>query len=829
MAHPVAIIDHPDGQTIDGILLRYALFGANVRVATGKVQSANTKAASRAAVTGKSQLVLVAPGADWTGYTQPGEGVTVKRLAPARAESWGKPIHVYAPAAFVIRSDDDRNVGATSTLLSGWWFIASGPLGADALYAGGGNAIPAHYQARRGIPMSMAIPANYIGATDRLTAKQIVYGIRDLGWELVGHSQTHTPITSDAQAYAEIVESKAQTEALINAAMANTPVAWTLPLTYEVKSFVPPGDWVIDYALEPAEIMTIDTAPGPGAWTAGETLRGASSSNSCVIVEVVSPKVYRVKARSGNFTSGEIIASGANSVDCAGGYPTFVPEKSVEEVKNSWWAKLIEDTYEVSQWWRPLGEGPGAKRPHFQHPGVLLQRDTADADIARALALAATPGCITTILMHGVRETDLAAGDITTAQWKTLIDGLYDLMVAGKTSPLTLRGTRNVTLGAHTFPGGVPCGSMDVAGGVELVNNGAFGAVGTWVQGAGWTIGGGVAHRDVAAVTTLSQPIVPSIGHTYWVLYTLTVTAGTSMRVSLNGTNGTLRTASGTYGENIVAGASGGLVFTPTADFHGDIDNASVIEAPPSSESTCRCLVSAGHEATVVLTRDGTDPNVLHVAADETLTLDAAPTGAWAVGDKISGATSLNTCRIVRVRSTTVYDITGRTGPFTDGEVLSNGTETRDCGAGYPIVTAASDPKPGWTAPNYLLYMNATDHTNHSGSARFTVSLTPGRHYVFMCDIKEPTPGADTGDLVTIHIEAWTHNMEGNESDRTLYTYMQYRPKHDESWHTICYPFYADPALTRFSIIVQAGTYGTEKFSAQKGFAASNFRLVEVG
>jgi len=761
--------------------------GKNVRVATGKVQSANTKAASRAAVTGKSQLVLVAPGADWTGYTQPGEGVTVKRLAPARAESWGKPIHVYAPAAFVIRSDDGGNVGATSTLLSGWWFIASAPLGADALYAGGGNARPAHYQARRGIPMSMAIPANHIGATDRLTAKQIAYAIRDLGWELADHTETHGAITSDAQAYAEIVESKSEIEAMINAAMPTptAPATWPAPITYELKSFVPPGDWAIDYALEPAEILTIDTAPGPGAWVAGETLTGATSGNTCVIVEVVSPTVYRVNARSGNFTLGADIASGANHTHCAGAYPIFVPEKSVEEVKNSWWAKLIEDTYEVSQWWREIGDGPGAKRPHFQHPTVSLQRDTAAADIARALDYAATPGCITTILMHAVREANLGPADITTAQWKSLIDGLYDLMVAGKTSPLTLRGTRNVTLGAHTFPGGVPCGSMDV--GETLTLDSA--PTGAWAVGD--TISGGTSLKACKIVG---------------------VNSTTSYRIAFrNGpfTDGEIL-SNGTFTRDCGAGYP-------------------VITAIPTDESTCSCYVTAGHLATVVLTPDAVDPNVLHVAADETLMLDLAPTGVWAVGNKISGATSLNTCRIVRARSTTVYDITGRTGPFTDGEILSNGTFTRDCGAGYPIVSAASDPKPGWTAPNYLLFMNATDETDHSGFVRFTVSLTPGRHYVFMCDLKEPTPGADTGDLVTIHVVGWTHNMEVNESDRTLYTYMQYRPTHDESWHTICYPFYADPACARFQILLQAGTVYPEKFSAQKGFAASNFRLLEVG
>ena len=76
------------------------------------------------------------------------------------------------------------------------------------------------------------------------------------------------------------------------------------------------------------------------------------------------------------------------------------------------------------------------------------------------------------------------------------------------------------------------------------------------------------------------------------------------------------------------------------------------------------------------------------VANEELLTLDVAPGGAgWAAGNTITGQTSSKTCVIVTVLTTTTYVIRSRTGAFTLGEILSNGTDTADQGAAHPQVT----------------------------------------------------------------------------------------------------------------------------------------------
>lgn len=84
----------------------------------------------------------------------------------------------------------------------------------------------------------------------------------------------------------------------------------------------------------------------------------------------------------------------------------------------------------------------------------------------------------------------------------------------------------------------------------------------------------------------------------------------------------------------------------------------------------------------------------------EALTLDVAPATAWEVGDTITGATSGKTCIIVAKKTDLIYQISTRSGAFTLGEVLSNGTYTADQGAAHPTVTTfAYTGTVSWTLP----------------------------------------------------------------------------------------------------------------------------------
>jgi hypothetical protein len=75
------------------------------------------------------------------------------------------------------------------------------------------------------------------------------------------------------------------------------------------------------------------------------------------------------------------------------------------------------------------------------------------------------------------------------------------------------------------------------------------------------------------------------------------------------------------------------------------------------------------------------------------MTLDTAPGGAgWSAGNTITGVSSGKTCVIVSKTSGTVYIVTARTGAFTNGEILTNGTDTADQVGNYPtFVTIATN------------------------------------------------------------------------------------------------------------------------------------------
>lgn len=103
---------------------------------------------------------------------------------------------------------------------------------------------------------------------------------------------------------------------------------------------------------------------------------------------------------------------------------------------------------------------------------------------------------------------------------------------------------------------------------------------------------------------------------------------------------------------------------------------------------------------------------------NEVMTLNVAPGGTgWVAGDTITGATSKKTCVIVTVLTTTTYVVKDRSGTFTLGEVLSNGTNTADQGTSNPIfntLTEAND--------------NATYKKAYTGTKRYikTVATVAG-------------------------------------------------------------------------------------------------------
>ena len=92
------------------------------------------------------------------------------------------------------------------------------------------------------------------------------------------------------------------------------------------------------------------------------------------------------------------------------------------------------------------------------------------------------------------------------------------------------------------------------------------------------------------------------------------------------------------------------------------------------------------HEFTSIATGCNEGTNIDY----ELMTLDVAPGTAWVAGDTLTGVSSTKTCVIVTVLTTLTYTIKSRTGVFTLGEVITNGTYTADQGAAKPTFAYCS-------------------------------------------------------------------------------------------------------------------------------------------
>ena len=117
--------------------------------------------------------------------------------------------------------------------------------------------------------------------------------------------------------------------------------------------------------------------------------------------------------------------------------------------------------------------------------------------------------------------------------------------------------------------------------GEMTVNGGPYNSAWGWTVGSNWayTAGnpGSFTHTATNAAT-VSQPMAGLVnGVTYIVIYTVSAFTSGTVTVSLNGTAGTSRGSAATFVESIVAGASGGLAFTPSTTAVLSINQISVI------------------------------------------------------------------------------------------------------------------------------------------------------------------------------------------------------------------------------------------------------------
>ena len=164
--------------------------------------------------------------------------------------------------------------------------------------------------------------------------------------------------------------------------------------------------------------------------------------------------------------------------------------------------------------------------------------------------------------------------------------------------------------------------------GSDVIVNGGFAADTDWTKGTGWTIGSGVATATGAINTNLLQEVDPlSVGRTYRVTYTITRTAGI-ITPAAGTTNGTNRSSSGTFTEDIICAGDGGFKFT-TSGFTGTVDNVSA--------QAITLAVDADDYRLEIISGTGATIGVYGITAVSatTLTLSSAPGNASGISFRI--------------------------------------------------------------------------------------------------------------------------------------------------------------------------------------------------
>lgn len=169
--------------------------------------------------------------------------------------------------------------------------------------------------------------------------------------------------------------------------------------------------------------------------------------------------------------------------------------------------------------------------------------------------------------------------------WTSVDDMVNQITTNGKTWPTYWSKNYNgggVVAGRYydlTYSGGNPAAYTHG----NMVFNGNFdGGTGGWTLTAGlvWTAGTQLVTKSGGALDTLTQNTSCVNGVSYSVVYTIAGYTGSgNVVISLGGTNGTARTANGTYRETIVCGATANaplVVTVPTTVTALTIDTLAV-------------------------------------------------------------------------------------------------------------------------------------------------------------------------------------------------------------------------------------------------------------
>ncbi len=154
--------------------------------------------------------------------------------------------------------------------------------------------------------------------------------------------------------------------------------------------------------------------------------------------------------------------------------------------------------------------------------------------------------------------------------------------------------------------------------GSELVTNGNFTTDLTGWSGANWSWSAGVALHSAGSTADLTQSLVPTIGDTYKVTFTVTSgSAGYRARLYFGGFWSDIDDFDGTYTVYITATSADPLLFRPSnAAFNGSVDSVSVKKITTAANSKIETPVDFVKKITVWDKIDFPDGHAIAIGVD---------------------------------------------------------------------------------------------------------------------------------------------------------------------------------------------------------------------
>ena len=173
--------------------------------------------------------------------------------------------------------------------------------------------------------------------------------------------------------------------------------------------------------------------------------------------------------------------------------------------------------------------------------------------------------------------------------------------------------------------------------GTNEISNGDIGVGTGWTPGTNWSVAGGKAVKasSTATATFAHNSFAATAGHTYRTIYTVSSYASGGIKIGLGGASGTVRTADGTYTEDITATTTDGLAFTPSGTSAMSIDNVYIYDLSDTVYVTY--ITQAWKDVWDNLVQEESQNTTTHAA-----TLDNKPIAIQAIN--ATGTTSTNAC-----------------------------------------------------------------------------------------------------------------------------------------------------------------------------------------